>query len=143
MLDRRLIEQHILNMEEALGNLAGYRSLPFEEFESDLSLRWVVERGLQILIQNLLDIGAHILASGFKNDWDDYGEVISKLGQHAVLPEDFAEGIRGMAGLRNILVHEYLRVDARKIHNLLVHKLHDFAEFMKLVQAHMDKDSTE
>ena len=138
MRDRPLIEQHLLNMEEALINLAQYRGLPFEAFEKDLSLRWVVERGLQILIQNLLDIGAHILASGLTNDWDDYGEIISKLGHHGVLPGDFAEKIKGMAGLRNILVHEYLRVDAKKIHDLLVNKLDDFAEFMRHVQSHLD-----
>jgi uncharacterized protein YutE (UPF0331/DUF86 family) len=137
MLDRVLIEQHLLNMEEALRNLARYRALPFEEFEKDLSLHWVVERGLHILIQNLLDIGAHILASELQNDWDDYGEILSKLGQHGVLPGDFAESIKGMAGLRNILVHEYLRVDAKKIHNLLANKLDDFAEFMKHVQAYL------
>jgi len=37
---------------------------------------------LEILIQNLLDIGAHLLASEIKNDWEDYVEIIVKLGRH-------------------------------------------------------------
>jgi uncharacterized protein YutE (UPF0331/DUF86 family) len=31
------------------------------------------------VIQNLLDIGAHLLSSEIKNDWNDYAEIIIKL----------------------------------------------------------------
>lgn len=36
-----IIEQHIQNMEEALTELGKYRNITFEEFQRDLSLRWV------------------------------------------------------------------------------------------------------
>jgi len=55
-----IIEQPIQNMEEALTELGKYGNISFEEFQRDLSLRWIVEKGLEILIQNLLDIGAHL-----------------------------------------------------------------------------------
>ena len=69
MPNREVIEQHIQNMEEALANLSKYKNISFEEFQKDLSLVWIVEKGLEILIQNLLDIGAHLLASEIKNDY--------------------------------------------------------------------------
>jgi uncharacterized protein YutE (UPF0331/DUF86 family) len=138
MLDRQVIEQHLLNMEEALANLGRYCNLSLEEFEKDLSLIWIVEKGLEILIQNLLDIGAHILASQIKNDWDDYGEIIIKLGHHGILPRDFAEKIRGMAGFRNILIHEYIRVDVNKIYDYIKNRLGDFTEFMSYIQMYME-----
>ena len=84
-----VIEQHIQNMEEALANLSKYKNISFEEFQKDLSLIWIVEKGLEILIQNLLDIGAHLLASEIKNDWEDYGEVILKLGNHELSHKSF------------------------------------------------------
>ncbi len=139
MLDSQVIEHHLLNMEEALANLGRYRNLSLEEFETDLSLIWIAEKGLEILIQNLLDIGAHLLASEIRNDWDDYGEIILKLGHHGILPRDFAEKIHGMAGLRNILIHEYLRVDARKIYDYLKNRLGDFVEFMSHIQGYMEQ----
>ena len=110
-----VIEQHIQNMEEALTNLSKYKNISFEEFQRDLSLIWIVEKGLEILIQNLLNIGAHLLASEIQNDWEDYGEVILKLGKHGVIPQEFSGRIRGMAGLRNILIHEYLQIDLNKL----------------------------
>jgi uncharacterized protein YutE (UPF0331/DUF86 family) len=138
MVEREIIEQHLQNMEEALRNLERYRGLGLEEFESDLSLVWIAEKGLEILIQNLLDIGAHILASEIKNDWEDYGDILSKLGQHGVIPKDFSERIQGMAGLRNILIHEYIRVDVSKLHDLLKNRLQDFTTFMSLAQRYLD-----
>jgi uncharacterized protein YutE (UPF0331/DUF86 family) len=71
MLDRQVIDQHLQKMEEALTNLGRYWDVPLEEFEKDLSLVWIAEKGLEILIQNVLDIGAHILASEIRTDWDD------------------------------------------------------------------------
>ena len=112
-----------------------------DEFEKDLSLIWVVEKGLEILIQNLLDIGAHILASEIRNDWEDYGEVIIKLGKHGVIPEEFSVRIKGMAGLRNILIHEYLKVDRKKLFDYLKYRLEDFVQFIKHVRAYQEKTS--
>ena len=93
-----IIEQHIQKMEEALTELGKYGNISFEEFQRDLSLRWIVEKGLEILIQNLLDIGAHLLAFQIKNDWEDYGEVILKLGKHRVIPQVFSDRIKGRIG---------------------------------------------
>lgn len=131
-----IIEQHIQNMEEALTELGRYGNISFEEFQRDLSLRWIVEKGLEILIQNLLDIGAHLLASQIKNDWEDYGEVILKLGKHRVIPQAFSDKIKGMAGLRNILIHEYLKIDLDKLFDYLKYRLEDFVLFIQYIRAY-------
>jgi uncharacterized protein YutE (UPF0331/DUF86 family) len=134
MTDWEVIEQHVQNMEEALAQLRKYQNIPYEDFKRDLGLKWIVEKGLEILVQNLLDIGAHILSSELKNDWEDYGEIISKLGIHGVIPPEFSEQIKGMAGLRNILVHEYLKIDVAKLIDYLKHRLGDFIQFIKYIQ---------
>jgi uncharacterized protein YutE (UPF0331/DUF86 family) len=143
MVDREVIEAHLQNMEEALANLGRYGDLSLQEFSKDLSLLWITERGLEILIQNLLDIGAHILASDIKNDWDDYRDIILKLGHHGIIPMDFSEKIQSMAGLRNILVHEYLRVDASKLYDYLQKRRGDFTEYMYHIQKYLEKKTTQ
>ena len=138
MVNREIIWQHIQNMEEALAHLSRYQDISFQEFEKDLSLVWIIEKGLEILIQNLLDIGAHLLASEIKNDWEDYGEVIKKLGHHGVIPREFADRIKGMAGLRNILIHEYLRVNLDKLFHTFKGGLDDFVQFIKYIRTYQD-----
>lgn len=134
MSNREIIEQPIQNMEESLTQLGRYKDISFEEFQKDLSLIWIVEKGLEILIQNLLDIGAHLLASEIKNDWEDYSEVILKLGKHEVIPKEFSEQIKGMAGLRNILIHEYLKIDLNKLFDYFKYRLGDFVQFIRFVR---------
>ena len=134
MTDWEVIEQHVQNMEEAMAQLRKYQSIPYEKFKRDLGLIWIVEKGLEILVQNLLDIGAHILSSELKNDWEDYGEIISKLGKHGIIPPEFSEQIKGMAGLRNVLVHEYLKIDVEKLIDYLNHRLGDFVQFIKYIR---------
>ena len=139
MIDRELIEEHLQKMEEALARLAMYQALSPEVLNSDLGLQWILEKGLQVLIQNLLDIGAHVLAGGFKNDWDDYSQIIRKLAVHGVIPSAFADKIKGMAGLRNILVHDYLRVDLEKLIEFVQFRLEDFLVFMRLVREYLQE----
>ena len=67
MLDRTIIEARLENMETALVNLKRYQHLSLKDFNTDLSFMWIAAKGLEILIQNLLDIGAHLLASEIKN----------------------------------------------------------------------------
>jgi len=141
MTDWEVIEQHIQNMEEALVQLRKYQNIPYEDYKRDLGLTWIVEKGLEILAQNLLDIGAHILSSDLQNDWEDYGEIISKLGKHGVIPQEFSEEIKGMAGLRNILIHEYLKIDIKRLVEYLNNRLGDFVKFIKYIRKYQKSRS--
>jgi len=42
-----------------------------------------------------------------------------------------ADKISPLAGLRNILVHDYLDIDLEKIHSLLTNNLSDFTQFAR------------
>ena len=41
-----------------------------------------------------------------------------------------------LAGFRNILIHEYARVDIAKVHDILANHLDDFDAFRKQIVAH-------
>lgn len=90
----------------------------------------------------MLDIGAHLLAARGESDWDEYKEIFLLLGRHGILPERFAKKTAGMAGLRNLLVHEYRRLNLRKIHKHLQKDLGDFERFVKHVRAYLKKEQS-
>lgn len=136
MVKFEIIENHIENMEKALVNLRKYEDITYEEFSKSLDKQWIAERGLEILIQSLIDIGAHILSANAHNDWYDYQGVIVKLGKHGVIPEDFANKIAGMAGFRNILVHEYTEIDTKIVYQNL-QRLDDFDKFIGYIKDYL------
>ena len=108
-----------------------------DELKSNREERWVVERGLQLCTQNVLDVATHLAASAGR-DVPDYATAIDQLADLGVLPAGFAARIRPVAGFRNVIVHGYLDEDLAIVHRLLNDRLDDFAEFARLVGRYVD-----
>ena len=81
------------------------------EFEQDIDAQLITERSLQIVAQAMLDIGNHIIAHFGWGKPDSYKEIIIILSQHDVIPREYQLALEGLAGLRNILVHDYLSIN--------------------------------
>jgi uncharacterized protein YutE (UPF0331/DUF86 family) len=60
--------------------------------------------------------------------------ILLALGRHGIVPAELADRIQGMAGLRNILVHRYFKVDPEKVYQHLQQDLGDFAAFVRHVR---------
>jgi uncharacterized protein YutE (UPF0331/DUF86 family) len=61
------------------------------------------------------------------------------LAEKGLLEPTFARHIRGMAGMRNVIVHVYWRLDYRAIYRAVTEQLSDFDEFARQVRAHLRK----
>ncbi len=127
-----IVKARIRKIEECVADLQGIRKLPERAFFENRSVRAAAERLFQVAIQSVLDIGSHIIAERGFREADGYAEIIDILGEVGVLPKRFAERIRGMAGLRNILVHDYLDVDPRELRKHLG-RLKDFERYCRYV----------
>lgn len=62
-------------------------------------------------IEACVDAAQHICASEGWGPPDDNGSALALLGDHGVLETDLATELRRAVGFRNVLVHEYVRVD--------------------------------
>lgn len=103
-----------------------------EEFLASSAFQDIAERNLQVAIQICLDVGAHIISAlGLKRP-EEYGDVFRILGEERIIPPEFAQKIIPLAGLRNILVHEYLEIKLDRIHECLK-KINDFERFAQYI----------
>ncbi len=134
------ITRKLPELERYIQQLQKFQSYRYDEIESDLEKIWAIERGLQISVQIIIDIGNHILASIGENQIEDYTDVLSKLGKCNILPSEFAERIKGMAGFRNILVHRYAEVDLKRVYDVLQNRLHDFVEYIGYIQSYFSSE---
>lgn len=137
MIDKPVIEKHLREIEKNVSILRGFRRYKKSEIAENEEIFWKINYGLIITIQHLLDIGNYILASEGKNEFDDYTTLIDVLGKYEIIPKDFAKRIRGMAGFRNILVHEYLEVDVSEVYRCLQSGLDDFLDFVKYIKQYL------
>jgi uncharacterized protein YutE (UPF0331/DUF86 family) len=136
VIDRALVRRHLLALDSALTRLEPRASLSADAFLADGELQWAVERGLLVCAQNVLDIAAHIAASAGR-DSVDYASSIDALSELGVLPSAFARRLRPLAGFRNVLVHAYLAVDARIVHQVLASKLPELRQFARHIEAYL------
>jgi uncharacterized protein YutE (UPF0331/DUF86 family) len=139
--DRALVQRHLIALDQALTNLRKHQGERRQALD-DPDEAWIVERGLQLCAQNLLDISTH-LAAAHGRDAADYASAIDQLASLGILPAEFAKRIRAVAGFRNILVHGYLAVDLDRLHDLLNHRLDDFVEFAGHVGTYMEGDTAD
>lgn len=136
--DGAVVRRHLLALDAAVQQLRRHAGRPLSAFRADADEQWTVERGLQLCAQNVLDVATHLAASAGR-DVPDYASAIDVLGDLGVLPVEFAERLRGIAGFRNVLVHGYLGTDLARVHQLLNSGLVDFVEFGRLVDNYLER----
>ena len=131
MVQPELVATRLTKLREYLGFLKRLKRYSYRQFSSDPFIRGSVERYLHLCIECCLDLGNHVIADRGLRRAQDYKEVFLILGESKVLSKAFAGRIAPMGGFRNILVHDYLRVDPRKVYEFLQHRLSDFDRFAK------------
>ncbi|MDI7270013.1 MAG: DUF86 domain-containing protein [Myxococcota bacterium] len=133
-----VVREHLALLGEALGVLDRHATDRPEDLRGDIERLYAIERALHRAIQNMLDLGAHLLADDFGRRFEEYRDIPLLLGDVGVLPSDLATRLAPLAGLRNILVHAYLLV---RLDLLLEHVREDaplLRRFATVVEAYAD-----
>lgn len=134
MVDANIVATRIQRIRECVGYLKRIGEVTTEEsFFKDPILAGSAERYLQVAIQAVLDICNHIVADLGLEAPTEYRQVPEILASQKLLSIPLARRIGLMIGLRNVLVHEYLKVDRRLVYSIITEDLGDFAKFIKAV----------
>jgi len=137
MLDLGTIKERLKALEEYVGELKKYQHLTKEDIESNLGELWKIEHGLQLAIECVLDIGNHIIAEENLGSPKTYREIIVILGHKSVVPSELTKEMEGIAGFRNILIHEYVKVDVNEVYRNLQKGPKQFEEFIKAIMKYI------
>ena len=127
MVDRFVVDARIAKIREYVALLRKiYRQNEEKAFLKDPLVYGNAERYLQLAIQCVLDISNHIVADLRLNLPADNRELFEMLAEHKVLSKSLSARLTSMAGFRNILVHEYLEIDRKRVFGALKNDLGDF-----------------
>jgi uncharacterized protein YutE (UPF0331/DUF86 family) len=129
----RGIERRLDELNERLARLEPFRNRPRQAFDQDVYLRDIVERNLEIAAQSCINICHRIIAIENARKPTNYYEAILIMGELGVLPVDFSHQLAPMAGVRNILVHEYVSLDWDQVYENLM-RLDDLEQFKELIR---------
>ena len=132
------IRVRLLRLEEVVSGLSAWlTAIPpsCERMENG----WATERGLQLGAEIALDVGNHILAAHFGVAAEDHEDVLEQLAAHGVLDEALRSRLKGLGGFRNLLVHDYLRLDPERVSEHLVKAPRDLSDFARAIRHWMEK----
>jgi uncharacterized protein YutE (UPF0331/DUF86 family) len=123
------VQVRIEHLERVITQLDKLRKMGEEALRGDQAQMWAVERGLQLGAEVILDIGNHILSARFGVSAADYKDIVKQLAEHRVIGAALKTRLDGLAGFRNILVHDYVRLDPDKVLSALADAPRDFGDF--------------
>ena len=141
-VDRERVEGYLSTLDEAVAQLRRLQERfgSFDEFRSDVDTRELCVHYLRIALESVLDICRHFLAVvGVSLAELDTTNLIELSGEKGLLDPTFARRIRGMAGMRNAILHVYWRLDYQAIYRAVTEQLTDFDEFARQVRDYSDK----
>jgi len=134
VLKTDIILDRLKELDRVLEELSRYRSKSVAQLKTSLSLRWTVERGLIAAVNLVFDIADRILGGHFSVYPDTYEDSLSSLTQKQVIPRELYLKLKGLGGFRNILVHDYLKIDLTEVHRNLVKAFEVFPAFSREIQ---------
>ncbi|MBS3764779.1 MAG: DUF86 domain-containing protein [Planctomycetes bacterium] len=118
-------------LDEYLSVLENLQQYGQEEFLDDPEHYGSAERFLQLAIEALNDIGNHIVATEGWRGIDRYSDIPRRLREHGIIDETMKEHWIQMVGFRNVLVHDYVDLNRRRVYEVLQHNLADLMEIKK------------
>jgi uncharacterized protein YutE (UPF0331/DUF86 family) len=129
MVDRTLIFRKISMLEEYLMQIAEYRSISIDQYTKDWKTQRVVERTLQMMVETCIDIAGHIISDMKFRIPTSYADSFSVLAEKGIVGNNLSQSLEKMAKFRNVVVHDYDRVDAEIVIGILRKNLDDFIKF--------------
>ena len=139
MVDQRVVEERLQKLEEYVKILRELQKVAKSDFLSDPRIYGSTERFLQLAIECVLDVGNHIIASEGLQKPNEYKEIPLILASKEIIPEKFSDLMFNMAKFRNLLVHDYMKIDREEVYRILHSHLDDFRAFAMLIEKFLSK----
>lgn len=136
---REKVAEKLGSLKEYIGYLRNCQRASVADLKQDPILRGAVERYLQLSAESVIDVAEMFIAELGLRKPEEYKEAIRILGEAGILPAEFAVTFSSIAGFRNILVHEYARVDLELVHQHLIQDLDDLELYSRYIAEYLNK----
>jgi len=127
-----VIENKISLVKKYLKTLERYRKLDIEEILSDVDKKGAVERYLYLASQAAIDLAEATISFKKFRKPASMSESFHILNEEGIIPNDLTEKIK-MTGFRNIIAHDYEKINYDIVSDILKRGLDDIEIFTKKI----------
>ena len=133
MVGEDIILERLKLLNEYVGDLRDLQGTDYATFSGNKLIHRTVERTLHLAVEACIDIGQQLIAyEGYRTP-ATYRDVFVILGEEGVIPAALQPKLVEMAQFRNLIVHDYARIDLAVVFGILNRRLGDFDEFARAV----------
>ncbi|MCP5498574.1 MAG: DUF86 domain-containing protein [Leptospiraceae bacterium] len=132
MVNKSILQTKIEHFEEYFSFLEEMKQYSKEEYLQNMMIRGSVERYLQLSIEVTIDIANHIISSEKLGNVHWYQDVAIIFQENGFINQSLCETWIQMIRFRNLLVHEYVKIDHNEVYKILQNNLSDLKEIEKV-----------
>jgi len=129
MVDKVLLHEKLKLLTEYILDLQEQKNLSLSDLERNKQLRRYIERTLHLAVEACLDIGSHIIADLGLGEPESYQDIMNILCQAGYLPANKIDTFKKMAQFRNVIVHDYARIDPKILYSIVQNNTDDLRLF--------------
>jgi uncharacterized protein YutE (UPF0331/DUF86 family) len=133
MVDRDLILAKATSVRRHLNRVIEKRDVDLQAFLKDIDRQESILFNLQMAIQNCIDIAAHIISDEGLGVPGSTNEMFYLLEENGYMDAELTENMVGAVGFRNVIVHEYSRVELKEVLEIAHNNIEDLNRYLKSI----------
>ncbi|MBI5024329.1 MAG: DUF86 domain-containing protein [Candidatus Omnitrophica bacterium] len=139
MVDKDLVYRKLARLNTYLERLDPVAKKSLKVYLSEDYLRFSTERLIQLVVECATDINNHVVVETQNRPPEDYRTSFVKAAEVGLITLELAKKIQGSAGMRNILVHEYMDIDHTMVFAAVPKTLKYYRQYLKQVNRFLEK----
>ena len=129
MVDEVLILRKLSELDDYYQQINEYASITAGEYAKDWKIQRIIERTLQMMIETCIDVAGHIISDQSLRIPKSYSDAFSVLHENNIIDEKRHSSLKKMSQFRNIVVHQYDKIDSAIVIGILQRDLEDFIAY--------------
>lgn len=131
--DADVVQARLSLASGLLEDLRGLGAVTAGRLEHDRMLRHAIERILVQLVELSVSINSHVAVTLLGEAPDDYRSSFELVERAGAIHTDLADRLRRSVGLRNVLTHDYMRVDLAIVATAVGMAISDYGAYVRQV----------
>ena len=133
MVDSDLILAKAGSVKKHLNRIFEKRKVDLDSFLNDIDRQESILFNVQMAVQNCIDIAAHIISEEGLGVPGSTTEMFFSLKNHGYLSQNITMAMVKAVGFRNLIVHEYSKIDLELVYEIAHNNINDLNDYLKAI----------
>lgn len=133
MVDKLLTGRKLAQLDTYLQQIKEFSRISAAAYKNDWKTQRIVERTLQMLIETCIDIANHIISDAAMRTPTGYADTFAVLMENRIIGKNLFKTMEKITKFRNVVVHQYEKIDPAIVVSILHKNLSDFEKYKKAI----------